>query len=48
MTAMRRAYASITRAWDGIKAFVVEWWPYVVLALAVVLILSAIFGGDAS
>lgn len=48
MTALRRAYASITRAWDDIKAFLVEWWPYVALALAAVLILSAIFGGDPS
>ncbi len=48
MTALRRAYTGITHAWDNLKAFVVEWRPYVVLALAAVLILSAIFGGDAS
>jgi hypothetical protein len=48
VTALRRAYAGITRAWDGLKAFFLEWWPYVALALAAVLILSAIFGGDPS
>lgn len=41
MTALRRAYAGITRAWDGLKTALTEWWPYVALALAAVLILAA-------